>query len=29
MEELVKIILQSGRSGLELALYVLLPVLVL
>lgn len=28
MEELVKIILLSGRSGLELALYVLLPVLV-
>lgn len=28
MEELIKIILQSGRSGLELALYVLLPVLV-
>lgn len=29
MEELVKIILLSGRSGLELALYVLLPVLVI
>ncbi len=29
MEELIKITLQSGRSGLELALYVLLPVLVI
>jgi len=29
MEELVKIILQSGKSGLDLALYVLLPVLVI
>jgi len=28
MDEAIKIILQSGRSGLELALYVLLPVLV-
>ncbi len=28
MEELVKIILQSGKAGLDLALYVLLPVLV-
>ncbi|NVN98503.1 MAG: nucleoside recognition family protein [Geobacteraceae bacterium] len=29
MEELIKIILQSGRSGIELALYTLLPVLVI
>ena len=29
MEEIVKIILQSGKSGLDLALYVLLPVLVI
>jgi spore maturation protein SpmB len=28
MDELVKIILQSGKAGLDLALYVLLPVLV-
>ena len=29
MEELVRIMLQSGKSGLDLALYVLLPVLVI
>lgn len=29
MEELVKISLQSGKAGLDLALYVLLPVLVI
>lgn len=29
MEELIKIILASGKSGLDLALYVLLPVLVI
>lgn len=29
MEEIIKIILQSGKSGLDLALYVLLPVLVI
>jgi len=29
LEELVKISLQSGKAGLDLALYVLLPVLVI